>query len=121
MKTALQAFEKTQSHILWFVYFLYFLIVPAIIGLVINLIKTKQYRQIAVNGNRQDTQTLNMLQSHHQWLMRTFIVVVILTMVSIGTVYYGFGYFVAAGAIIWWFYRIVRGMLALTYHKNLPV
>jgi uncharacterized membrane protein len=42
-------------------------------------------------------------------------------MAGIGTMYYGVGYVVASAAIVWWFYRVIKGMIAFANHRSMPV
>lgn len=67
-----------------------------------------------------DTQSA-FIRDHHRWLLRTFwwglfwwLVCAALTVVFIGLI--GFGILA-----IWWIYRIVRGLLAFSERKPLPL
>ena len=126
MDTTLSNFPKVnksprlQSAELWIAYWMYFLFIPASIGLAINYIKANQYANLSKIASSEEKVMLFNLKNHHDWLMRTFIVVAFLFMISIGTLYVGVGYFVAAAAIIWWFYRIIRGMIALSVNEQIP-
>jgi len=38
-----------------------------------------------------------------------------------GTAYRGVGYVLGIGAIVWWIYRMLRGIIAYVANKHLPV
>ena len=121
MDTTFERINKNPTYILWTSYFFYLLIFPALLGLIINIIEAYRFKKTNTNNQLEVDKTLFELNLHHHWLMRTFIVVVLMAMASIGTMFYGYGYVLAFGTILWWFYRIFRGMLALTQHKILPI
>jgi uncharacterized membrane protein len=61
------------------------------------------------------------LASHHRWMIRTFwwglfwcVISLVLALVLVGFLVY----FVV---VVWWIYRHVRGLLALSENKPLPV
>lgn len=67
-----------------------------------------------------DTQSV-FIREHHRWLLRTFwwglfwwLVCAALTVIFIGLIGYGI-------LAIWWIYRIVRGLLAFSERKPLPL
>lgn len=67
-----------------------------------------------------DTQSA-FIREHHRWLLRTFwwglfwwLVCAALTIVFIGLIGYGI-------LAVWWIYRIVRGLLAFSERKPLPL
>ncbi|MBY8965573.1 hypothetical protein [Algiphilus sp.] len=67
-----------------------------------------------------DTQS-EFIREHHRWLLRTFwwglfwwLVCAALTVIFIGLIGYGI-------LAIWWIYRIVRGLLAFSERKPLPL
>lgn len=110
-----------QTFFIWTSYLFYLLIIPALIGLAINVYQTYRYNKVNNDKYKNVDKSLLEINLHHHWLMRTFIVVVLMMMASIGTMFYGFGYIIALGTILWWFYRIFRGMISLTQHKALPI
>lgn len=107
----------TQKTILWIAYLLHALVLPAVIGLAINLIKLREYKRDA--AAEQDGMTA-LLVSHHQWLLKTFLITVVALMVAIGNAYYGVGYLIGLGALLWWVYRIARGIIYMAEGKPLP-
>ena len=113
-------YRTSQSFAIWASYGLHLLIVPAVLGLFINYLKNRQYAHIEYEDDSEDTIPVFVIQSHHQWLIRTFNFLLVMFMVAIGTMYYGVGYLVAMGAVVWWFYRMLRGMVSLMIHKPMP-
>lgn len=105
-----------QYLVLWFTYILYLLFAPACIGLGISYVATKY----GFKKGNMDSGSKALIESHHQWLMRTFVFVSAFVMIGIGTAFYGVGYFIAGAAIIWWFFRVIRGMLAFANSKSMP-
>lgn len=114
-------FLESQKHILWTTYILYILLFPAIIGFIINVIMLYKMRRLKTDNDIPMTNLAAMFYGHHLWLLRTFIFTACLGMAGLGTIYYAFGYVVIMGAIIWWFYRIVRGVIALLEFHPVPV
>lgn len=111
--------SKSETFVLWLTYLLYLLFAPALVGLGINYFASKSHdntpRQFPVWNEQRE-----IIFSHHQWLMRTFIFVSFFVMVGFGTAYYGVGYVIAAAAIVWWFYRVIKGMVAFANHRRMP-
>lgn len=105
---------------LWVVYALYFFIVTAPIGFLINVLRIRAYKQHWCDRDTQQHAALIHAASHHQWLMTTFIATFFLAMVSAGT-FNNIGGIVAFGAAIWWLYRLARGMGALLTGRALPL
>ena len=105
-----------QYLVLWFTYILYLLFAPALIGLGISYVATR----FGSRGMNMDSNTRALLESHHQWLMRTFVFVSAFVMAGIGTAFSGFGFFIAGAAIVWWFYRVIKGMVAFATSKSMP-
>lgn len=85
---------------------------PSIIAVIINYIKRENVRG-------------TFLDSHFGWQIRTFwyallwmTVAAILFLTVIGII---FAYIIAVGAGIWVSYRIIRGWIALSDFKSMPV
>lgn len=83
-----------------------FTLISSIAALVINYMK------------RNESSTV--IQSHHNWMIRTFwwalfwcVVSLLLALVLVGFLIYGV-------VAVWWVYRHVRGLLALSENKPLP-
>ena len=111
--------SKSEIVVLWFTYLLYLLFAPALVGLGINYFASKSHdntpRQFPVWSEKHE-----IIISHHQWLMRTFVFVSTFVMIGFGTAYLGIGYVIAATAIVWWFYRVIKGMVAFAHHRRMP-
>ena len=116
---ARQTIEWSEVVFLTFVYALYLLFVTAPIGAVISGLKVYRFKRLAEQGEPLSHEQV-LIATHHEWLVRSFIAMVVLLMVALGTLVYMFGYAVFWGAVIWWFYRLVRGMGALATHKEMP-
>lgn len=115
-----EVYLKTQLGELWVAYLLYFLFFTAPIGLLFNLFKIVQYRYLLANSEI-DKEALELIASHHEWLIRTFVVTLILTMAAIGTLYFVIGYFIALATMAWWIFRLGRGVMFLIDNKATPV
>ena len=134
-----EEFLKSQKRILWLAYLLnlllapalvgfvidltslYVLLIPAILGFVLSISKLFQYRRMPNDSYAAMADDVNIYWGHHLWLFRTFIITIVLSMAALGTVYYGYGYVIAAGAIVWWIYRMVRGIASLFSFHTVPV
>ena len=119
--TTYEEFQESQKRVLWSTYILYILLFPAIFGFVINIIMLYKYRRLSKENDAQMADLVTMFWGHHLWLFRTFIITVCFGMAAIGTIYYAVGYVMAMGVIIWWFYRIIRGIKALLEFHPVPV
>ncbi|MCG6970927.1 MAG: hypothetical protein LJE85_14260 [Gammaproteobacteria bacterium] len=112
--------HKYQSLTLWAVYCLYLFTLPAIIGIAINWMEIRKTEQIKGNPGSVADPATEILDSHHRWLMRTFIFCMVFSLAAIGTSYYGVGYFLAVLTVVWWFYRVIKGMVMLSANKPMP-
>ena len=119
MDTSLQGYLKAQTFTVWMTYMLYALLVTSVIGFVISIIKIQEYKRIAAGNDTQHAEAIAVFAEHQHWLNRTFVGIVIFAMVSMAWAGYGVGIGVAAIGVVWWVYRIVRGVLALTRHQGL--
>jgi len=106
--------------VLWMTYLLYFMFAPALIGFGINYYVSKGGRMGDKLVSRPQQKNRELLLSHHQWLMRTFVFVSTFIMIGIGTAYLGVGYFVIALAVAWWFYRVLKGMVSFAHSRSMP-
>ena len=121
MDTKLHAtIEWSEVVLLSFVYALYALVVTAPIGFLISALKVYQFKRVAERGNEAISPESVLIATHHEWLVRTFIVMLFLSMAALGTMYYLFGFVIAAAAVGWWFYRLIRGGSALVGHHEMP-
>lgn len=58
--------------------------------------------------------------SHHRWLIRTFWWGLLWTIIGFILLFVLIGYFVLFGAAVWWVYRLIRGVLALSDEEAMP-
>lgn len=110
-------YGNSSKLILWVTYVLQLLVVPAVFGAVINALQLRHYRNLDVKPNATDT----LVVSHHQWLLRTFLITLFFIAMAAGTLYYGVGYLVGTGVVVWWIYRMVRGLISCAENKPMPV
>lgn len=112
-------YERSQRLILWIAYGLHILLFPALLGVVINIIKLREYKGLSATYGAEQPAFIKLLISHHQWLLWTFVALFLLIAASVGTSYYGVGYAIAAGTVVWWASRMVRGVLAAAEDKQI--
>lgn len=115
-----ETIEWSEIVLLTFVYALYLLVVTAPIGFVISALKVYQFKRVAEQGSDAISDETLLIATHHEWLVRSFISMLFLSMAALGTMYYVFGFVIAAGAVVWWFYRLVRGGSGLIAHHAMP-
>ena len=120
-------FTATYNSVKWsevmllsFVYALYLLVVTAPIGFVISAIKVYRFKRMAERNAEPPSQELVLIATHYEWLVRTFIFMAVLTMAAVGLAYYIVGYAIAGLAVVWWFYRLIRGVMALMSYRTMP-
>ncbi len=123
MKKFLHSFIEPQTVILWFTYWMHLLVIPCVIAFIINYFKSNQYKGRCVHGHLSGNENggpTELFASHHHWLMRSFCILFVLSMISLGTSYAGFGIILAVVTVVYWFYRITKGMFYLAAHKPMP-
>ena len=110
----------SEVSFLTLVYALYILAITAPLGFIISAFKVYRFKKTA----GKNTETLDhealLIATHYEWLVRTFIFMVVLIMASVGLAYYIVGYLIAGIALVWWFYRLIRGATAMVAHKSMP-
>ena len=121
MQTLHDVQSKTEVGELWITYLLFVLFFTAPIGAIISAVKLYQYKRQAQSGEGLKEPGVELLKSHYQWLLNTFAWSIAMGMAALGTLYYMFGFAIAAFAVVWWIYRLGRGMLALFDTAELPV
>ena len=114
-------YEKSQRAILWVTYILHILLFPAALGAIINAVKIREYRKPAMAEDKEHQESNNVLMSHHQWLLRTFLISLFFMAMGYGTMYYGVGYILGIGAVVWWIYRMIRGLIGCAEKRPMPV
>jgi uncharacterized membrane protein len=112
--------EWSEVLLLAFVYALFVLVVTSPIGFAISAYKVYRFKNLAEHSTGPLAHETVLIATHHEWLVRTFIFMVVLTMAAAGTFYYFFGFVFAAIAVAWWFYRLIRGIKALVAYQNMP-
>jgi uncharacterized membrane protein len=112
---------QSERRTLWIAYILYVLFFTAPAGFIISLIKTRGFKDVAEIRGIGQVEGNTTLLSHHTWLARTFVVTAALSMMGLGTLYYGVGYVLFTFAAVWWIYRLARGVVALIGAKPMPV
>ena len=105
---------------LTFVYALYILVITAPIGFVISAIKVYRFKRLAEKSAWPLDPEVVLIATHYEWLVRTFIFIAVMTMAAVGLAYYFVGYIIAGLAVAWWFYRLIRGAMALIAHRIMP-
>ena len=103
-----------------FVYALYILAVTAPLGFIISAFKVYRFKRLTEQRAETPTHEALLIATHYEWLVRTFIFMGVLTMAAVGLAYYIVGYIIAGAALVWWFYRIIRGATALITHRTMP-
>jgi uncharacterized membrane protein len=114
-------YGKSQGLTLWIAYALHILLFPAALGALINAVKIREYRKPTTTEDVQHRDYAKLLASHHLWLLRTFLISLFFMAMALGTLYYGVGYLLGIGAVIWWIYRMVRGVIGYVEKKPMPV
>lgn len=102
-----------------FVYALYLLIATSPLGLLISLYKLYHFKHAVEKGGEQPSPEEVLIATHHEWLIRTFFMMFIFVGISVGSLYYGIGYIILTAAVIWWYYRVIRGIGALISHHEM--
>lgn len=120
MNEATLASHRYQSMMLWVIYCLFLFTLPSIIGAFISWLEVRKTAKQDKDHKILLDDTSKIIDSHHRWLLRTFIFCLVLTMCAIGTTYYGVGYFVAAATILWWYFRVIKGMIMLYENRPMP-
>lgn len=112
--------EWSEVVFLSFVYALYILVITAPLGFIISGFKVYRFKKAVEQSSEMPSQEMLLIATHHEWLVRTFIGMLFLSMAALGTIYYLFGFVIAAVALVWWFYRLVRGAASLVAHREMP-
>lgn len=103
-----------------FVYALYILLVTAPIGFVISALKVYRFKNYADHHDEAPSQEMVLIATHHEWLVRTFIGMLFMSMAALGLFYYLVGFIIAIFAVGWWVYRLIKGIAALVAYREMP-
>ena len=123
MKKFFHSFIEPQTVVLWLTYWMYLFIIPGFIAIFINYLKVLKYKKTCVNGELHAVENGNpslLFASHHDWLVRSFIFLIIMSMVSIGTLYSGIGILLGGITLVVWIGSLIAGMISLAAHKPMP-
>jgi uncharacterized membrane protein len=102
------------------VYALYIMAITAPIGAAISAFKVYRFKRLAEKSAGSLDQEVVLIATHYEWLVRTFIFMALMMMAAVGLAYYIVGYIIAGLAVVWWFYRLLRGAMALIAHRIMP-
>ena len=105
---------------LTFVYVLYILVITAPIGFVVSALKVYRFKRLIETSSGPLDLEVVLIATHYEWLVRTFIFMMVLAMAAVGLVYYIVGFIIGGVALVWWFYRLIRGAMALLAHHMMP-
>ena len=109
-----------EVSILILAYALFILAFTAPLGFIISALKVYRFKKTAERSPGPLDKEAVLIATHHEWLVRTFIFAAVLIMAAVGLAYYIVGYAIAGLALVWWFYRLIRGASALIAHKTMP-
>jgi uncharacterized membrane protein len=109
--STIPAITKQYRNLVYVAYVLHFLgsmtIFTSIAALVINYLKRREVPPP--------------FDSHHRWMIRTFWWSLAWGIIGGVLTYIGIGYLILLGMVIWWFYRLVRGIITMADGRALPV
>ncbi len=114
-------YDRSQRLILWTAYILHVLLIPAALGALVNALKIREYGKASASKDLKHRDSAKLLVTHHQWLLRTFLISLFFIAMGAGTAYYGVGYLLGLGTAVWWIYRMVRGIIGYAERKPMPV
>jgi len=106
--------------LLSFVYALFLAVVTAPLGFIISAVKVYIFKRDVEKGAASPDEETLLVATHYEWLVRTFIFMVVLVMATVGLLYYIWGFVIGGVAVVWWFYRLIRGIVALMAYRSMP-
>ena len=118
---------KTDHYAAWqrlivgLAYVLHILLIPAVLGAIINVLKIREYDKPATSQDSEQQSDAKLFESHHKWLLNTFLIALFFMAAGYGTMYWGVGYALIIGAAAWWIYRMIRGIVTFATNKPMPV
>jgi uncharacterized membrane protein len=110
-----------QRFILGITYVLHILLIPAILGAIINALKIREYDKASTTQDSRQRYAAKLFESHHKWLLNTFLIALFFMAAGYGTMYWGVGYALIIGAAAWWIYRMLRGIATFAANKPMPI
>lgn len=102
------------------VYASFILVVTAPIGFIISAIKVYRFKNMAKGSTAPINVDTLLMATHYEWLVRTFLSTAIAAMAAIGLSYYILGFIIGGFALMWWLYRLIRGIAALISYRPMP-
>lgn len=117
MDMARQGKEGFQYAMLWAMYAAYATVVLMPIAALISFYEWARHRNVPFTPYEPRMLAI----SHYRWLGRTVVLGVIAMMAAAGHFYYGVGILVALVTIVWYFYRVAIGVMALIKHEPPPL
>lgn len=108
---------SARPALLWATYVGYLSVVLMPLALAVTAYQMWRHRRVQMIPYEPGLLTL----SHYRWLGRTAVLGGIAMMVAAGHFYYGVGIITTAAVLIWYFYRIVRGMVVLARLEPAPL
>jgi uncharacterized membrane protein len=115
------SYRSAQKLTLWLAYCLHIFILPSLLALMINFRKSKQYQSIEYEDDSEDTIPVGVFLSHHLWMIRSFAELLVLAMLGCAAFVFDFGFYALVFVLMWWVYRILRGVLSLCLGRPMPV
>ncbi len=97
------------THIIYLLQTLgYFTLLPVIIAIILNYVRLDDVRN-------------TWLESHFRWQIKTFWFFMVWFILGSITIVIAVGWFIIAATYIWVIYRIIKGWLRLSEHKEMYV
>lgn len=109
--------DRNDHLLVWIAYACYASVVLMPIGALISLYEWRRDRNMALLPY----QPRLFAVAHHRWLGRTFVLGFIATMAAAGHFYYGIGILTLLVTMVWYGYRVVRGVIALVKREPPPL
>jgi len=110
-----------QRLIVGLAYVLHILLITAVLGAIINVLKIRQYDRLATSQDDGRRDAAKFFESHHKWQLNSFMIALFFMAAGYGTMYYGVGYALVIGAAAWWVYRMLRNIILFAANKPMPV
>jgi uncharacterized membrane protein len=114
-------YAARQRLIVGLAYVLHILLIPAALAAIIDVLKIREYDKLAPSPDGGQREVANFFESHHKWLLNTFLIALFFMAAGYGTMYWGVGYALVIGAAAWWIYRMLRGIVTFAANKPMPV
>ena len=113
----LDKMHRSDHFMVWIAYVCYASVILMPIGALISLYEWRRDRKVALVPYEPRYLAL----AHHRWLGRTFVLGFIATMAAAGHFFYGVGILTLLLTMLWYVYRLVRGVMALIKREPPPL